>query len=112
MIFSTGREYSVIIVVLLLLLMLVVVVVVVVLVVLVVTLPVLVVDDNNSSQFSIASNKSEDDVKVSRYSCNLGIVYILSISMQTIFTCWFRFITLDNKGFLGKRTQPKPMKFC
>ena len=31
--------------------------------------------------------------------------------MQTIFTCWFRFITLDNKGFLGKRTQPKPMKF-
>ena len=40
------------------------------------TLPVLVVDDNNSSQFSIASNKSEDDVKVSRYSCNLGIVYI------------------------------------
>lgn len=58
---------------LLLLLMLVVVVVVVVLVV---TLAVLVVDDNNSSQFSIASNKSEDDVKVSRYSCNLGIVYI------------------------------------
>ena len=61
---------------LLLLMLVVVVVVVVVLVVLVVTLPVLVVDDNNSSQFSIASNKSEDDVKVSRYSCNLGIVYI------------------------------------